>query len=47
MHATYAYGLWLLVVINSLIFILFALSFTRPCTGRWAAESPSETGGAR
>jgi protein-S-isoprenylcysteine O-methyltransferase Ste14 len=29
-----AYGLWSLVVINSLIFILFALSFTRPRTKR-------------
>ncbi|MBI2132338.1 MAG: isoprenylcysteine carboxylmethyltransferase family protein [Candidatus Tectomicrobia bacterium] len=29
-----AYGLWLLVLINSAIFILFALSFTRPRTTR-------------
>ena len=29
-----AYGLWLLVVINSAIFIMFAFSFTRPRTGR-------------
>ena len=29
-----AYGLWLLVIINSLIFIMFAFSFTRPRTGR-------------
>ncbi|MGH7410018.1 MAG: methyltransferase family protein [Candidatus Methylomirabilis sp.] len=29
-----AYGLWVLVVINSLIFIMFAFSFTRPRTGR-------------
>jgi protein-S-isoprenylcysteine O-methyltransferase Ste14 len=29
-----AYGLWLLVVINSLIFIIFAFSFTKPRTGR-------------
>ncbi len=29
-----AYGLWLLVIINSLIFIIFAFSFTRPKTAR-------------
>src|SRR3989304_4266599 len=29
-----AYGLWSLVLINSAIFILFALSFTHPRTGR-------------
>jgi protein-S-isoprenylcysteine O-methyltransferase Ste14 len=29
-----AYGLWLLVIINSLIFIIFAFSFTRPKTSR-------------
>lgn len=29
-----AYGLWLLVVINSLIFIIFAFSFTKPRTAR-------------
>jgi len=29
-----AYGLWLLVIVNSLIFIIFAFSFTRPRTGR-------------
>jgi protein-S-isoprenylcysteine O-methyltransferase Ste14 len=29
-----AYGLWSLVVINSLVFILFAFSFTRPRTTR-------------
>jgi len=29
-----AYGLWPLVIINSLIFIIFALSFTRPRTTR-------------
>jgi protein-S-isoprenylcysteine O-methyltransferase Ste14 len=29
-----AYGLWLLVVVNSLVFILFAFSFTRPRTSR-------------
>lgn len=30
MDETPAYGLWLLVIINSLIFIVFALSFSRP-----------------
>lgn len=30
MEETPAYGLWLLVIINSLIFIVFALSFSRP-----------------
>jgi protein-S-isoprenylcysteine O-methyltransferase Ste14 len=29
-----AYGLWSLVIINSIIFIYFAYSFTRPSTGR-------------
>jgi protein-S-isoprenylcysteine O-methyltransferase Ste14 len=29
-----AYGLWFLVIINSAIFVLFALSFTRPRTNR-------------
>lgn len=29
-----AYGLWSLVILNSLVFILFALSFTRPRTAR-------------
>jgi protein-S-isoprenylcysteine O-methyltransferase Ste14 len=29
-----AYGLWALVVINSLVFLIFAFSFTRPRTGR-------------
>jgi protein-S-isoprenylcysteine O-methyltransferase Ste14 len=29
-----AYGLWSLVVINSLVFIIFAFSFTRPKTNR-------------
>ena len=33
-----AYGLWSLVVINSLVFIVFVCSFTRPRTGRdWRA----------
>lgn len=29
-----AYGLWLLVIINAAIFIIFAFSFTKPRTGR-------------
>jgi hypothetical protein len=29
-----AYGLWLLVVVNSAVFIIFAFSFTRPRTKR-------------
>jgi len=29
-----AYGLWLLVAINSLVFIIFAFSFTKPRTAR-------------
>jgi len=29
-----AYGLWALVVVNSLVFIIFAFSFTRPKTPR-------------
>jgi protein-S-isoprenylcysteine O-methyltransferase Ste14 len=33
-HQMSAYGLWLLVVINSLVFIAFAFSFTHPKTGR-------------
>ena len=33
-EATSAYGLWALVIIDSLIFILFAFSFTHPKTGR-------------
>jgi len=34
MHATDAYGLWSLVIINSAIFIMFAFSFTKPKTAR-------------
>ncbi len=34
MHATDAYGLWSLVIINSAIFIMFAFSFTKPQTAR-------------
>ena len=29
-----SYGLWLLVIINSLVFIIFAFSFTKPKTSR-------------
>jgi methanethiol S-methyltransferase len=32
--ATPAYGLWSLVIINSLVFIIFAFSFTKPKTLR-------------
>src|SRR5712692_986678 len=34
MHGTAAYGLWSLVIINSLVFIIFAFSFTHPRTAR-------------
>ena len=34
MSETSSYGLWSLVIINSLFFIAFAFSFTRPRTGR-------------
>jgi len=33
-HAAPAYGLWLLVFINSAVFIIFAFSFTKPQTKR-------------
>ena len=33
-HDTSAYGLWSLVIINSLVFIIFAFSFTRPKSPR-------------
>ena len=33
-HATSAYGLWTLVIINSLVFIIFAFSFARPQSRR-------------
>src|SRR5687767_15933671 len=33
-EAAPAYGLWLLVVINVAVFVIFAFSFTRPRTGR-------------
>ena len=35
-----AYGLWSLVVINSLVFIIFAFSFSKPRTARdWRSFS--------
>jgi protein-S-isoprenylcysteine O-methyltransferase Ste14 len=34
MDSNAAYGVWWLVLVNSVFFILFALSFTRPRTGR-------------
>jgi protein-S-isoprenylcysteine O-methyltransferase Ste14 len=34
MNDTPAYGLWGLVLVNSLVFIIFAFSFTRPRTAR-------------
>jgi Cu+-exporting ATPase len=42
MHdSTPAYGLWSLVAINSLVFIIFAASFTRAPTGRdWRSLGP-------
>ena len=33
-HDTPAYGLWLLVIFNSAIFIMFAFSFFKPNTDR-------------
>jgi methanethiol S-methyltransferase len=33
-HAASAYGLWTLVIINSLVFIIFAFSFARPQSTR-------------
>ena len=33
-HAATAYGLWTLVIINSLVFIIFAFSFARPQSSR-------------
>lgn len=39
-HATPAYGLWMLVVLNSAIFIMFAFSFFKPRTKRdWRSFS--------
>lgn len=38
MHDEPAYGLWVLVIVNTLIFILFAISLFHPRTGRdWRA----------
>ncbi|WP_028624353.1 methyltransferase family protein [Pseudomonas sp. Ant30-3] len=34
MHDTPAYGLWMLVILNSAIFIMFAFSFFKPQTAR-------------
>lgn len=34
MNGSYDYGLWSLVIINSLVFIIFASSFTKPQTQR-------------
>ena len=34
MHEANGYGLWSLVIINSLVFIIFAFSFTKPQTSR-------------
>ncbi len=33
-HGESAYGLWSLVILNSLVFIIFAFSFTKPQTSR-------------
>lgn len=33
-HTTSAYGLWGLVIINSLVFIIFAFSFFKPNSPR-------------
>ena len=33
-HESSAYGLWSLVILNSLVFIIFAFSFTKPKTAR-------------
>lgn len=39
-HTAPAYGLWSLVIINSLVFIIFAFSFTKPSTKRdWRSFS--------
>jgi protein-S-isoprenylcysteine O-methyltransferase Ste14 len=40
MEETPSYGLWSLVIINSLVFIIFAFSFTKPSTSRdWRSFS--------
>jgi protein-S-isoprenylcysteine O-methyltransferase Ste14 len=33
-RATYDYGIWTMMVVNTAVFIIFAFSFTRPKTGR-------------
>lgn len=33
-HATPAYGLWTLVIVNSAVFVMFAFSFFKPKTKR-------------
>lgn len=33
-HAMWGYGLWPVVLVNSLVFIIFAFSFTRPRSWR-------------
>src|SRR3990167_6011115 len=33
-HTTPAYGLWSLVILNSLVFIIFAFSFAKPQSSR-------------
>lgn len=39
-HNEPAYGLWSLVILNSLVFLLFAFSFARPKTSRdWRSFS--------
>jgi protein-S-isoprenylcysteine O-methyltransferase Ste14 len=39
-HDTPAYGLWALVILNTAIFLMFAVSFTRPKTSRdWRSFS--------
>ncbi len=41
MNTSQAYGLWLLVAVNSAIFILFAISFFHPQSRRdWRARGP-------
>lgn len=43
-----AYGLWTLVVINSLVFLIFAFSFTRPRTARdWPPRGRTSGSGTR
>ena len=33
-ESTFAYGLWTLVFLNSIVFIIFAFSFARPQSSR-------------